>query len=122
MEPSMRTPFATLKPVVGVLVLTATMLGTSVSSNAQQPDAVAISVKGHHFQPAEIHAPANRSLVLRVKNLDATPMEFESVSLRVEKVVAPGGEGVINIRPLAPGRYEFIDDFHQEARGALIVQ
>ena len=57
-----------------------------------------------------------------MKNLDATPMEFESVSLRVEKVVAPGGEGVINIRPLAPGRYEFIDDFHQEARGALIVQ
>ena len=57
-----------------------------------------------------------------MKNLDATPMEFESVSLRVEKVVAPGGEGVINIRPLAPGRYEFIDDFHQEARGTLIVQ
>ena len=57
-----------------------------------------------------------------MKNLDATPMELESVSLRVEKVVAPGGEGVINIRPLAPGRYEFIDDFHQEARGALIVQ
>jgi heme/copper-type cytochrome/quinol oxidase subunit 2 len=122
MEPSMRTPFAILKPVIGVLVLVATMLGTSVSAHAQQPDAVAISVKGHHFQPTEIHAPANRSLVLRVKNLDATPMEFESVSLRVEKVVAPGGEGVINIRPLAPGRYEFIDDFHQEARGAVIVQ
>jgi Cupredoxin-like domain len=49
-------------------------------------------------------------------------MEFESVSLRVEKVVAPGGEGIINIRPLAPGRYEFIDDFHQETRGTLIVQ
>jgi Cupredoxin-like domain len=118
----MRTPFAILKPVVGLLVLVATMLGTSVSPHAQQPDAVAISVKGHHFQPAEIRAPANRSLVLRVKNLDATPMEFESVSLRVEKVVAAGGEGVINIRPLAPGRYEFVDDFHQEARGALIVQ
>ena len=118
----MRTPFAIVKPVVGVLVLVATMLGTSVSAHAQQPGAVAISVKGHHIQPAEIRAPANRSLVLRVKNLDATPMEFESVSLRVEKVVAPGGEGVINIRPLAPGRYEFIDDFHQEARGALIVQ
>ena len=118
----MRTVFAILKPVVGVLMLVATMFGTRARSHAQQPDAVAISVKGHHFQPAEIRAPANKSIVLRVKNLDATPMEFESVSLRVEKVVAPGGEGVINIRPLAPGRYEFIDDFHQEARGALIVQ
>jgi hypothetical protein len=49
-------------------------------------------------------------------------MEFESVSLRVEKVVAPGSEGIINVRPLAPGRYEFFDDFHQEARGTLVVQ
>ena len=114
----MRKAFAVLKSVVGVLGL----LATSVNSHAQQPDAVAISVKGHHFQPAEIRAPANRPLILRVKNLDATPMEFESVSLRVEKVIAPGGEGVINIRPLAPGRYEFIDDFHQETRGTLIVQ
>jgi hypothetical protein len=37
-------------------------------------------------------------------------------------VVAPGSEGIINVRPLAPGRYEFFDDFHQEARGALVVQ
>src|SRR5262245_26132164 len=118
----MRTAFAVLKSVVGILVLVTTMLAAGVNSHAQQPHPVAISVKGHHFQPAEIRAPANRPLILRVKNLDATPMEFESVSLRVEKVVAPGGEGVINIRPLAPGRYEFIDDFHQETRGTLIVQ
>ena len=94
----MRTAFTILKPVVGVLMLVATMFGTRASSHAQQPDAVAISVRGHHFQPAEIRAPANRPLILRVKNLDATPMEFESVSLRVEKVVAPGGEGVIKIQ------------------------
>jgi len=68
----MRTAFTILKPVVGVLMLVATMFGTRASSHAQQPDAVAISVRGHHFQPAEIRAPANRSLVLRVKNLDAT--------------------------------------------------
>src|SRR6516162_1063407 len=122
MEPSMRIAFAVLNPFAGVLVFVTTMLAFSASPHAQQPDAVAISGKGHHFQPAEIRAPANRPLILRVKNLDAAPMEFESVSLRVEKVVAPGSEGVINIRPLAPGRYEFMDDFHQETRGMLIVQ
>ena len=45
----MRTVFAILKPVVGVLMLGVTMFGTRASSHAQQPDAVAISVKGHHF-------------------------------------------------------------------------
>jgi hypothetical protein len=81
-----------------------------------------VSVKDHRFQPAELHAPANVPIQLRVRNLDATPMEFESVSLRVEKVVAGNGEGVIRLRPLAPGRYDFFDDFHPETNGALIVR
>jgi hypothetical protein len=49
-------------------------------------------------------------------------MEFESVSLRVEKVVAGNGRGAINLRPLAPGRYKFFDDFNQQAKGVLVVQ
>jgi Cupredoxin-like domain len=49
-------------------------------------------------------------------------MEFESVSLRVEKVIPPGSEGTVHVRALAPGQYEFFDDFHQETRGTLTVQ
>ena len=90
--------------------------------DAQQAASVSVSVKNHRFQPGEIHAPANVPIELRVKNLDAAPMEFESVSLRVEKVVTGNGEGVIRIRPLAPGRYEFFDDFHPETRGALVTK
>ncbi len=97
------------------------MFAASVLS-AQQGSAVAISVKDHRFQPAEVHAPANQPLAITVKNLDTTPMEFESVSLRVEKVVTPGAAGTVRVRPLAPGRYEFFDDFHQETRGTLVVQ
>lgn len=48
-------------------------------------------------------------------------MEFENVSLRFEKVVAAGSEGVVNASRLAPGRCEFFDDFHQATRGVLIV-
>jgi heme/copper-type cytochrome/quinol oxidase subunit 2 len=118
----MRTTVAGVKPIVGALVLLTAMFSVGGNSQAQQAATLEISVKGHHFQPGEIRAPANRPVILRVKNLDATPMEFESVSLRVEKVVAPGTQGVVNIRPLAPGQYEFFDDFHQETRGTLVVQ
>lgn len=90
--------------------------------NAQQGAAVVITMKDHRFQPAEIHAAANRPLAITVKNLDAAAIEFESVSLRVEKVIASGSAGVVNVRPLAPGRYQFFDDFHQEARGVLVVE
>src|SRR3974390_3384540 len=79
----------------------------AAGSVAEQGAGVSVSVKGHRFQPAELHAPANRPLTLRIKNLDSTPMEFESISLRVEKVIAAGSEGVVSVRALAPGRYEF---------------
>jgi hypothetical protein len=49
-------------------------------------------------------------------------MEFESKSLRVEKAVAANSEGVVNVRALKPGRYEFYDDFNEKARGSLVVQ
>jgi plastocyanin len=106
--------------ITAVLAVATLAIGTR--SHAEQATAIAITVKGHQFQPAEIHASANHPLALTVKNHDATAMEFESVSLRVEKVIAPGSEGVVNVRALAPGKYEFFDDFHQETRGTLVVQ
>ena len=119
----MKTCFARFNTKFFLLIV-AGVAGVLAGSdlNAQQSAAIVITIKNHRFQPAEIHAPANRPLAITVKNLDAAPMEFESVSLRVEKVIASSGEGVVNVRPLAPGRYEFFDDFHQEARGVLTAQ
>ncbi len=93
-----------------------------VTAQAQQGVSLNISVKNHRFQPAELHAPANVPITLHVKNLDPAPMEFESVSLRVEKVVTPNSEGIVRLRPLSPGRYNFFDDFHQETNGVLVVR
>ncbi len=77
-------------------------------AGAQQAVSVSISVKNHRFQPAEIHAPAKVPIELRVKNLDPTPMDFSrALSLRVEKVVTGNSEGVIRLRPLEAGSYNF---------------
>jgi hypothetical protein len=40
----------------------------------------------------------------------------------VEKVVTAKSQGVINVRALKAGRYEFYDDFNEKARGALVVE
>jgi hypothetical protein len=114
------------KTLVTVAVTQTLMLGASwIGPSLQAQEAVTtiqISVKSHHFQPAEVHVAANKPIILRIKNLDATPMEFESVTLRVEKIVAGNSEGIVRLRALAPGRYEFFDDFHQESRGSLVAQ
>ena len=104
------------------LVFAAVLATAGAPAQAQDAVNVSVSIKSHRFQPAEVSAPANVPIVLRVKNLDPTPMEFESVSLRVEKVVTGNSEGIIRLRPLAPGRYNFFDDFNPQANGVLVVK
>ena len=87
-----------------------------------QSTTVEIAVKDKRFQPAEVRAPAGTPIALRIKNLDPKPMEFESVSLRVEKVVSGNSEAMINLRALSPGRYNFFDDFNPQNKGVLVVQ
>ena len=111
----------TTRHAIAALMLLAAALMAAPAA-AEQGASLSISIKNHRFQPAELHAPANVPIVLRVKNLDPTPMEFESVSLRVEKVVVGNGEGIIRLRPLEPGRYSFFDDFHPQSNGVLVVR
>ena len=49
----------------GGLLAFAAILATTTGAYAQA--AVAITVKGHQFQPAEIHAPANKQLAIHVR-------------------------------------------------------
>jgi hypothetical protein len=92
------------------------------ASHAQQATEIHLTYAKGQFQPSQVSAPADKPISFRIKNLDAKAMEFESTSLRVEKVVAAGSEGIVNVRALKPGRYEFYDDFNDKARGALTVQ
>ena len=73
-------------------------------SQAQQATELQLTYSKGQFQPSELRAPADKPIAVRLKNLDAKAIEFESKALRVEKVVAANSEGVINVRPLKPGR------------------
>ena len=84
---------------------------------------VSVTLKDHKFSPAEPSAPAGKPIVIDVSNLDSTPSEFESKTLRVEKVVPAGGKISIQVRPLSAGRYRFFDDYHEDTtEGFLIVK
>jgi hypothetical protein len=83
---------------------------------------VELAVKDKKFEPAEIKAPANARIVIHITNRDDTAMEFESKALKVEKVIAANGEGILRVGPLKPGKYEFFDDFNQANHGTLVVE
>jgi plastocyanin len=93
------------------------------AANAQAATEIQLSYKDKKFDPAEITAPANTAIVIKLKNLDAKAMEFESKTLKVEKVVAGSSDATINVRAQKPGRYEFFDEYNEKvARGALVVK
>jgi len=98
------------------------LLSGLIPLRAQEAAAIQVSVKDHSFEPAEIKAPAGKPFTLRVKNLDPTPMEFESKALRVEKVVAGNAEATISVRAQKAGRYDFFDDFNRKVHGVLVVE
>jgi plastocyanin len=90
-------------------------------ARAEDPVVLSVTIKDHKFEPAEVHAPAGKPITFALKNLGSIAAEFESDTLHVEKVIPPGGDATVHVRPLEPGRYNFFDDFHRATQGFLIV-
>jgi hypothetical protein len=107
----------------GVIIFAAGLFcNVILQASAQDDAAIEISVKDHRMQPAETKAPAGKPFVLKVKNLDSAPVEFESKPLQIETIVKPGAESVIKVKAQKPGRYTYFDDLHPSAKGVLLVE
>ena len=103
-----------------LIVAAAAALGTSARA---QDISFSLTIKDHRFEPTELQVPAGRKFKLLVKNLDATPEEFDSSDLRREKVIPGKSEATILIGPLKPGSYKFIGEFHEAtAKGTLVAK
>ena len=72
-------------------------------------------------EPAQLTLPANTPVKLQVINTGDAAVEFESFELHRERVVQPGQTITVNIPRLAPGTYEFVDDFsHGAVKGEIV--
>jgi plastocyanin len=90
---------------------------------AKADPAIDVTIKDHRFAPAEIHVPAGKPVTLSVENEDATAEEFESHDLKIEKVIAGGTSGTVRLRPLDPGKYSFIGEYHEDtAKGVIVAE
>ncbi len=95
----------------------------SLAAPAPASSGIPLKLKDHKFTPPEIHVKANEPSVIVMNNEDTTAEEFDSTALKVEKVVAGNSSGDVRLRPLAPGRYPFMGEFHSEtAQGVVIAE
>jgi len=106
-----------------LLVLTLACLCLTATNAVGADLEIPLTIEKNRFQPNEIKVKAGAPFVLVVTNKDATPEEFESKELRIEKVI-PGGKTMkIRIRALKPGSYSFVGEYHEAtAKGRIIAE
>jgi len=110
-----------MRSIIAVLGLAAVVILTPAALRAD--DAITITIKDHKFTPTELKVPANKRIEITVINDDATPEEFESKPMKIEKVIPGKSKGVVRIGPLKPGRYPFVGEFHEStAKGVLVAE
>ena len=100
------------------------LAGLLIAFGAQAADPeILLVIKNHRFEPAEVKVKAGQKVKLIVHNQDSTPEEFESHSLKREKVIPGGQKATILVGPLKPGRYTFFGEFHEKtAQGVVIAE
>ena len=102
------------------LLLAATLATAATAFAAEMPE-FSIAIENHRFTPDRIEVPAGRKVKLTVANKDATPEEFESHPLRVEKVIPGKSKATIFVGPLKPGEYRFVGEFNEKTAQGVIV-
>lgn len=100
---------------VGILLMAA-------QAHAGGSSEICLTYANGQFEPKEPTVPADAPLTIRVRNMEGKAIEFESETLKVEKVIAANSEAVLNVRAMKSGRYEFYNDFNEKARGFVNVQ
>ncbi len=82
-----------------------------------------VVAKEGRLLPDTLNVPAGARFKIVVRNAGHDAIEFESLQLRKEKVLAPGAESFVVIAPLKPGEYDFFDEFHPATgRGRIVVK
>ncbi|MGE5445670.1 MAG: cupredoxin domain-containing protein [Ignavibacteriales bacterium] len=112
-----------LKVTVIALVVMGVIGVPALPTTSRADDVVVeLQVKDGHFQPSNLIVKANTPFKIRITNADKSSIEFESFSLNREREVAPGQTVTVYFPALAPGTYEFFDDFHKSNKGTITAR
>jgi hypothetical protein len=109
-------------PRGSIVQVAALLIGFSaVPAAADDVPNIPVTLKDHQFTPAEIHVPQGKPVILTITNADPTAEEFDSSALKIEKVIAGGTYGTVRLRPLGPGRYPFMGEYHSDTAKGVVV-
>ena len=109
------------RTLVTLAALTFSTIALPLSSHAEDTAEVTLTLTGTTFEPAEIKATSGKPLIIKFKNANAKPAEFESNDLNLEKIAAANSEIVLRINELPKGKFLFVDEFQEDVAKGYII-
>jgi heme/copper-type cytochrome/quinol oxidase subunit 2 len=107
--------------IVVITVASLAMLAIFAAPSRAADDSSELRFSHGTVEPVRLTIPANHPVKLQVTNAGDAAVEFESFELHRERVVQPGQTITVHIPALAPGIYQFFDDFSHGATTGEIV-
>lgn len=102
-------------------LISAALALAATAATAQELHTVTVTLRDGQLLPPTLEVPANTRFKIVIRNEGRGPAEFESRSLRKEKVLAPGATSFVVVAPLRPGVYDMFDEFHEKTATGTIV-
>jgi hypothetical protein len=115
-----------MAPRVAIVGMAAASLGLAafaLASLARAEDAATyeLTLQNDVFAPADLKVPSGKPFVLKVVNKEGAGVEIEAKDLKIEKVVAAGGEVIARVKPMKPGRYLLVNEYKEDTVKTFVV-
>ena len=99
------------------------LISASLGAFAAGEPEFKLVLEGHKFTPDRIEIPAGQKVKLLIENHDATPEEFESETLKIEKVIPGKAKATVFVGPLKAGEYKFVGEYNDKtAQGTIVAK
>ncbi len=102
-------------------LIAALLASACLAAFAAADPELATVLENHKFAPDRIEVPAGKKVKLWIENRDATPEEFDSGDLRIEKVIPGKSNGVVWLGPLKAGEYKFMGEYNEKTAQGVVV-
>ncbi|MDB5813033.1 MAG: hypothetical protein JWN23_150 [Rhodocyclales bacterium] len=111
-----------MKHISRFLAVTSALLFLGIAAPVRaDEDSLVLIIRNHRFEPQTLEIPADKKVKLIIRNMDATPEEFDSDDLHREKLIPAGKEVAVYIGPLKPGSYKFIGEYNAATAVGTVV-
>jgi hypothetical protein len=110
-----------IRSYAAATVFALTFGGSLAPGLADEIATYVLTLENDTFTPSDLKIPADKPFALKVVNKEKAAVEIEAKDLKIEKVVAAGGEVIARVKAQKPGRYLLVNEYKEDTVKTFVV-